>query len=359
LAGLTALTAAAAQTSAPAAEHGELQWQTFPDSAKFRVLGLHWAEENAPQLWRLPAQAMGAMPKGVQNRAKCPSGARIVFRSTASRLAVRAAAASGGNLARLEAWVNGVAQRPAAGQKVGADTEVLVYDGGNRAEKEFVIYLPHLQEVVVKAIGADEAARISPVPPRFAESLPVVYYGSSVCQGSAAQSPAQTYPAIVGRQLNLDFINLGFGGAGKAEPEVVKHVTALAACAYVFDLGKSYGAQDASAFMAMLQTIRRDHPGAPIIVVTPITSAKEVKEPDYSARSLHTRKVMRDPARELIRGGDRRIVVVEGEDLLGFQEHHLLSRDGVHPSDEGYRVIAARLAPVLRQALAAPTKSAR
>ncbi|MBM3852477.1 MAG: hypothetical protein FJ399_04905 [Verrucomicrobia bacterium] len=355
LAGLAALTGAAAQPPALAAERGALQWQTFPDAAKFRVLGLHWVEENAPHLWRLPAQAMGAMPKGVQGRAKCPSGARIVFRSTASRLAVRAAAVSGGNLARLEAWVNGVAQRPAPARKEGADTEVLVYDGGDSAEKEFVIYLPHLQEVTVKAIGTDEAARFSPLPPRFAESRPVVFYGSSVCQGSAAQSPAQTYPAIVSRQLNLDFVNLGFGGAGKAEPEVVRHVTSLPGCAYVFDLGKSYGSQDSSAFMAMLQTIRRDHPQAPIIVVTPITSAKEVREADYSAQSLHTRKVMRDPARELIRAGDPRIVVVEGEDLLGFQEHHLLSRDGVHPSDEGYRVIAVRLAPVLRQALAPTT----
>ncbi len=62
---------------------------------------------------------------------------------------------------------------------------------------------------------------------------------------------------------------------------------------YVFDLGKSYGVQDATAFKAMLQAIRRSHPEVLLIVLTPITSVKEVQEPAYSERSIHTRTIGR------------------------------------------------------------------
>ncbi len=110
-------------------------------------------------------------------------------------------------------------------------------------------------------------------------------------------------------------------------------MNSIPGCCYVFDLGKSYGDQDASAFRAMLQAIRRSHPQTPLIVITPITSLKETQDPEYSKRSLHTRAVMREPVAELVRAGDQQLVLVEGEDLLGFQDHHLLSKDGVHPSD--------------------------
>jgi len=197
----------------------------------------------------------------------------------------------------------------------------------------------------------DQQARFNKPQHAFAKSLPVVFYGSSVCQGSGAVHAGETYEAILCRKLNLDFVNLGFGGAGKAEANVVDLVNYIPACCYVFDLGKSYGAQDATAFKAMLQNVRRSHPSTPIIAITPITSAKEVQEPSYSERSIHTRTVMREPVNELIKAGDTRLFLVEGEELLGFKEHDALSKDGVHPSDQGYGIIAAKLAPVLRKAL--------
>jgi lysophospholipase L1-like esterase len=49
--------------------------------------------------------------------------------------------------------------------------------------------------------------------------------------------------------------------------------------------------------------------------------------------------------------------MVEGRDLLGFDDHDGLSRDGVHPSDHGFSVIADRLLPVLQRALAVPARA--
>lgn len=270
---------------------------------------------------------------------------------TTTRLAVRAEVVGGGNLKAFDVYVDRQPCKPTVTDKAGVETELLLFQGENDREKEIIIYLPHAQEVIVKAIGVDRDAKFSKPEHEHARSLPVVFYGSSVCQGSGALHSGQTYEAILCRELNLDFVNLGFGGAGKAEANVVALVNSIPACCYVFDLGKSYGAQDATAFKAMLQAVRRSHPNIPLIVLTPITSAKEVKEPDYSQRSIHTRTVMREPVLDLIKAGDQKLFLVEGEDLLGFQEHHALSKDGVHPSDQGYGIIAAKLSPVLKKAL--------
>jgi len=329
----------------------EIEWLPFPDSAKFSVLGIHWFDENQPQFWRMPAKQMTLLPKGVQNRSKFPAGGRIVLRCTTTRLALRAMAVGGGGLRAFAAYVNGQPCQPAVAGRAASETELVLFQNGDDREKEIVVYLPHLQEVIVQAIGVDRDAKFGSPEHPFARLLPVVFYGSSVCQGSGAVHPEHTYPAALCRNLNLDFVNLGFGGAGKAESNVVALVNSIPACCYVFDLGKSYGAQDATAFKAMLRAVRRSHPDIPLIAITPITSSKEVQDPSYSQRSIHTRAVMRAAVQELIEAGDSRLFLVEGEHLIGFKEHDLLSKDGVHPSDQGYSVIAARLAPVLKRAL--------
>lgn len=45
------------------------------------------------------------------------------------------------------------------------------------------------------------------------------------------------------------------------------------------------------------------------------------------------------------------IHLIDGVQLLGFGEHDALSKDGLHPSDYGYHLIASRLIPILRPAL--------
>lgn len=352
LAVLLLMASGAGSQEPPTRAAAAVQWLPFPDGEKFKVLGLHWFDENQHKLWRMPAKEMDFLPQGVQNRSKCPSGGRILFRCATTRLALRVAAVGGGGLKAFDTYVNGQLWKPATTDKSELDSELVLFQGADDREKEIVIYLPHLQEINITAIGVDQDAKFSTPERHYAQSLPVVFYGSSVCQGSGAVHPGQTYEAILCRELNLDFANLGFGGAGKAEGNVVALVNSIPACCYVFDLGKSYGAQDATAFRAMLQMVRRSHRATPIVVITPITSAREIKEPSYAERSVHTRTMMREPANEMIQAGDKRLFLVEGEDLLGFNEHDALSKDGVHPSDKGYSIIAAKLVPIIKNALA-------
>ncbi len=329
----------------------DVEWLPFPDSARFKVLGLHWFDENKPKLWRMPAATFDALPSGVKRQAKAPSGGRILFRCNAGSLGLRVLPQSKGSLSYLDVYVNGRYLRSVAAEAANTEASLTLFTGLDRQEKEIVVYLPYRQELVVQAVGVDKDTVFGEPRHSFSRPLPIVFYGSSVCQGSGAYKPGMTYEAILGRELNVDFVNLGFGGAGKAEANVVDLVNSIPACCYVFDLGKSYGMQDKTAYKRMLQAVRASHPDVPLMCVTPITSSLEMHSEEYSRRSLHTRTVMREAVQELLQAGDKKVYLLEGPDLLGFDDHDGLSRDGVHPTDYGYSLIARRLSPTLKKLL--------
>lgn len=321
-----------------------IKWIGVPD-ARLEMRGLPWRKENAPDLWRLPKSAKANVPKGVWNRAVAPDGGRIrlACNSTTLGISVQALHEHGKNCF-FDAFVNG----EYAGSVSVEGTQrvdLVMFEHKERAWKDVTIYLPHKYEVRVFAVGLDPDAELR-APPAFALKRPIVCYGSSVLQGTGALHPAHTYPAAAARRLNLDFVNLGFGGAGKAEAEVVALVNQLDACCYLFDLGKSYGAPTPERYNRMLDTIRASHPDVPIFCVTPIYSTKEPNEPDYKKRSEDLRSIMRQAATERRQAGDKLMFVVEGLDLFGEPDKALF-HDPQHPNDAGNERMAERLAPVL------------
>src|ERR1035437_2264998 len=347
-ASLSTLAAVNTAPPPPSDKGTALKWIDLPD-ARLEMRGLPWLKENAPDLWRLPKSAQAKVPKGVWNRAVGPDGGRIRLSCNSTVLGIRVQALhEHGKNCFFDAFVNG----EYAGS-VSVDgtqrVDLVMFEHKERAWKDVTIYLPHKHEVQVFAVGLDPDAELR-APPAFALTRPIVCYGSSVLQGSGALHPAHTYPAAAARRLNLDFVNLGCGGAGKAEVEVVALVNQLDASCYVFDLGKSYGAPTPERYTRMLDTIRASHPEVPIFCVTPIYSTKEANEPDYEKRSEDLRSLMRQAATERRQAGDKLMFVVEGLDLFGEPDKALF-HDPLHPNDTGNERMAERLAPVLEKAV--------
>ncbi|MCX7011718.1 MAG: GDSL-type esterase/lipase family protein [Candidatus Sumerlaeota bacterium] len=323
-----------------------MKWIASPDP-RLELRGLPWFSENAPDLWRLPKSAKDRTPKGAWSRSLCPDGGRIRFSSDTSRLAIRAQAAQEHvNPCMIDLYVDGRFLHSV--DLVGAEPrELTLFDKKERAPKDITVYLPHTHEIRVLAFGVDEDAHLA-APKPFALERPLVCYGSSVLQGTGANHPSMTYPAILARRLNLDLVNLGFGGSGKAEPEVVALVNQLDACCYLFDLGKSYGAQSIEVYGRMLDTIRAGHPDVPIIVITPIYSTKEVTEAGYEEKSENLRTLMRQAAADRAKAGDTHMFVVEGLELFGAGDVDAF-HDSLHPNDQGDDRMAMRLAPIVEK----------
>ena len=338
-----------------------MQWIPLSDE-RFDVRGLPWFSPAAPSLWRLPAAAAERMPKGVRQKMPLPGGGRIRFACRSSQLRVRFRMSGVGarwNMSPmgsrgLDLYVDGSYWTTICVDDAGVH-ECTFFEGAAPDLRDCTIYLPLFQALEVEAIGADDDAEWRPARP-FAEPLPFVVYGSSIAQGSGACRGGMTYSAILARAMNLDFVNLGFGGSGKAEPEVVDIVSQIDACCYMFDLGKSYGLQDARPFTAMLERIRSARPEAGMICITPIFSTREVFDTSYVELSGHTREVVRQAVRARLDAGDERTVLVEGENLLGPDDADAF-HEGVHPTDLGYALIAQRLRPILETLLPTSAKT--
>jgi len=331
----------------------DVQWIPFPDD-RFQVCGLHWFPGNAPELWRLPGVAMEEIPERVASLARYPGGGRVRFASTTSTVRLRVAPGHSRSIGSplctggVDGYVDGVYWASAQVPET-EPAEIEVFAGAHRRHKQITLYLPLYRETRIDAIGVDPDADFG-LPEPFARELPMVLYGSSLAQGATTARPGLTYQAILARSLDLDFVNLGFGGAGKAEPEVVRRVVEIDACCYVLDLGKSYGLQPAEAYGNMLDALRQAHPAAPIICVTPIFSTREFYSADYTDLSEHTRRVATEATRERIERGDADLHLVHGPRLIGPADTEAYY-EGTHLNALGSRCMADRLEPVLRSAL--------
>ena len=317
-----------------------------------QVLGLPWYDDGVNDFGRLPSVAESVVPAGVWNRSREPSGGRIRFRSNTTRLALRLKGE--GKLSRrsvmseqgsrgLDVYVDGKYWKSAIVGQLG-DHERIAFTNVPAKPREITVYLPVGQELKVTAIGVDPTATFS-TPPAFAQSRPIVFYGSSIAQGSGVSRPGMTYEAVLARKLNVDFVNLGFGGAGKAEPAVVELVASLDACCFVFDLGRSYGHQDKTAYKNMLKAVRAKHPSTPILCVSPIYCPLEHHDQRWIEITRHTREVVREAYDDLKRL-DENLYLVGEYDLIRPSEGDG-SNEGVHPSDLGYSLMAERLTEIL------------
>ena len=222
-----------------------------PNDSPLEIDGLPWFGENHGEWFRLPMRLADTLPKSVWNLGNSPSGGRIRFRTDSNVIAIRLEYRSGPDMTNMHAfgqtgvdlYLDGVYRGTAIAKrdsKVGEPVEQVYFDlkGQARVEREATIYLSLYAPVKVLAIGLDADARIRKPQP-FAVARPVVFYGTSITQGGCASRPGMSYQAILGRMLNIDFVNLGFSGAGKGEPEVARMVAEIDASAFVLDFAQN------------------------------------------------------------------------------------------------------------------------
>ena len=159
-----------------------------------------------------------------------------------------------------------------------------------------------------------------------------------------------SYQAILGRMLNVDYVNLGFSGNGRGEPELAAAVAAISASAYVLDFAQNNPTVDSlrEVYAPFVETIRSKHPDTPVLIVTPIYASHESWVPDPRLEGM--RELIRGVAARRIAAGDRNVQIVEGTDLLGPSRGDGLV-DGTHPNDLGFEWMAEGLASRLAKML--------
>ena len=185
----------------------------------------------------------------------------------------------------------------------------------DEGEKTCLVYLPLWDEVLSLELGIDGDSRIEAVPNPFRHRIVVL--GSSITHGASAGRPGMTWTARLARRMGLDFLNLGYSGQCKLQPEFARMLAEMDADAFVFDAFSNPSAGE---------------------IEERLLRARKFESDKRAAAEAGVRRLMKD---------DRNIYFIDSRGMIGTD--HLGTVDGSHPSDQGFMYMTRHLEPQLRK----------
>jgi len=219
--------------------------------------------------------------------------------------------------------------------------------------KTVELWLPQYGVLRVAEIVIDSGSQLGrSVRPRRPRLL---VYGSSITHCRDAESPTQTWPALVADEFGADLTCLGLAGQCHLDPMVARLMRDRPADGIVVCLGinvygnGSYNRRSfLPAVLGFLSTLRDGHPDAPIVVLSPIASPSREDQVGGADLTLaEIRAEVHSAVQLLCHHGDTALHAVDGHTILGPEHAHLLY-DGLHPNSAGYHHMARTTTTTLR-----------
>lgn len=223
----------------------------------------------------------------------------------------------------------------------GSSVTVELWGGFN----EVIINFPLYNGLKSLKVGIDEKATISPLPPRASGvNKPVVFYGTSITHGGCASRPGLAFVNILGRDLDVPIVNLGFSGSGKMEYEMSEHVSAIDASCYVLDCLWNMRMKDKDGlpeYEPFIRNLRAKRPGVPIIMAGHCdVFCRPVNPKEKFTKKLYDK---------LIAEGWTDLYFLPSDGMLGDDREGTV--DGVHPNDIGMVRMAEAYGKAVKEAL--------
>ncbi len=206
-----------------------------------------------------------------------------------------------------------------------------------------LVNLPLYNGVKSFTLGIDTNATVSALAPRKSGvTKPVVFYGTSITHGGCCSRPGMSFVNIVGRDLDVPVVNLGFSGSGKMELEMSEHLARIDASCYVLDCiwNMNIGLVK-SNYEPFIRNLRRLRPDTPIVMA---------EWCDVYCRSGDARdEFMRDLYARLVAEGWKNLVYLPKDKMYTGDLEGTV--DGCHPNDLGMRSLADAFGAAVREAL--------
>ncbi|WP_309122568.1 SGNH/GDSL hydrolase family protein [Paenibacillus sp.] len=334
-----------------------------PLSPPFQIAGFPWIAKDGIYR-RLPAGSDVSLPRAVDTLAYCTAGGQLRFRTDTSRLLIKARLTGAASMYHMTAAGQcgfdcyiaepGKPQQYLSTAKFhGGSKEYTAkfYEWNAKRTLDVVLNFPLYQGVEELWIGVDEDASVE-APPPYACDKPIVIYGTSVTQGGCASRPGMAYSNILSRMIPFPFVNLGFSGSGKGEPELAHLMADIENPAlFVLDYEGNTGAPEniARSLPIFIQILRERHPEVPILVVSKIRNSGDFFYEGRFEMYERRRRVQRENVMLRRADGDHHIHFVDGATLLGEEGAEECTVDGTHPTDLGFMRMAQSLRPVIER----------
>ena len=216
--------------------------------------------------------------------------------------------------------------RPSCEDTAGYSGSVEV-GGGKR---EYLLFFPLYNDVSSFEIILDSSAQLFE-PEKYKETEPILYYGASIDQGGCASRPDSSYPAIISKWNDIDFINLGFSGNCMGEQLMAEYLAKID-CSLFF---MSYdGNAPTVEFLQQThypfyETYRRRRKDVPIVLMSVPCFEKY-------PNAAENREVLRQTYLKARENGDENIYFIDGETLFAEADREICTVEGIHPNDLGF-----------------------
>jgi len=326
-------------------------------SAMGKPFSIHGLIYESGKFRRLPKDIAHSVSEGVGYLHSNTSGGRVRFKTDSSYVAISAKMCNIGKMDHFaitgsggfDMYVrcDGVDKynstfRPPFDFKDGYES---LLDFGSRKMREITINFPLYSDVCDLYIGLEDSAAVEPPTP-YAYEKPIVYYGHSITQGGCASRPGNSYPSILSRKFNVDFINLGFSGNARGEKEMADYIASLDMQLFVYDYDHNAPSAEhlQNTHEKMFKTIRAAHPSLPVIMMSSTSMDR------FFDNRKKRREIIYNTYKNALDSGDKNVYFWDGtREFAPYEEFGTV--EGCHPNDYGFVAIAKSLEKTIKEIL--------
>lgn len=198
--------------------------------------------------------------------------------------------------------------------------------------KKCMLYLPAWCEVTSLQLGIDEGTSIGAIDSPF--SYKILTLGSSVTHGASASRPGMTYTARMSRMTGFDFINFGFSGECKLQPEFATILANLDVDAFLFDaFSNPTPAEIRKNLEPFIQTVTAAHPGKPLIFMQTHMREDAMFNEKWLAFNIERRATVRELMPQMVKKY-KNVYFLDAENITSDINEGTI--DGAHPTDLGF-----------------------
>jgi len=205
---------------------------------------------------------------------------------------------------------------------------------------DYILNFPLYNNITKLYIGVRQGSRFEE-PMKYYNALPAVFYGSSITQGGCASRPGTCYQNFLSRALDMDYVNLGFSGWGRAEDTMIEYLAGLEMSVFISDYDHNAPTVEhlASTHEKLYQAIRARHPEMPYIMIS---------LPDYHDRAeeRERRAMIMRTYQNALASGDQNVYFLDGASIFAGDEYDACTVDGTHPNDLGFYRFYKALLPI-------------
>lgn len=209
--------------------------------------------------------------------------------------------------------------------------------------RRFRVYMPLFAEVHSLAIGIENEHQLLNIEDQ-SQAFPVIFYGSSITQGTSAARSGLGIPSLVGRAMNCETLNFGFSSSAYGEESVGSLLGSLNASAIVVEYDHNVTAEFLEkTHYKFYSAIRKENSSVPIVFLSRPSGGLSISLEEETERVCTIKRTV-DKA---IAFGDDNVYFINGGEILPRNMRDIFFADDRHPNQAGLNRIADKIVSFL------------